>query len=128
MATHKRSLSHALSAGRIKLTTEHTVRRSRRRWMLLLLIAAVVGAAIFQLTMQRLADVRIAMLVERNQALHDELEGTQADLERALLDLELSSVTRAELERQLIVLTEQHKQLREELEFVKSAAVRPRGN
>lgn len=70
----------------------------------------------------------MSMLGEQNQGLQAELQGTRAELERALLDLEIASVTRSEIERQLIVLTEQHKQVREELEFVRSASVRTRGN
>jgi hypothetical protein len=128
MSSRKRSLGRALAGGNITLTTEQSARRARRWLLILLILSAVVGAVILQISMQRMSDVRIAMLVENNEALQEELQGTQADLERALLDLELSTVTRTELERQLIVLTEQHKQLREEFEFVKTAAGRPRGN
>lgn len=128
MASRKNPLSRALSAGRITLTTEHALRRSRRRQMVCLLIAAGVGAVLLQFAIQRMSDMRASMLSEENRTLQEELAGTQADLERALLDLELASVTRSELERQLIVLTEQHKQVREELEFVRSATGRSRGN
>lgn len=96
--------------------------------MVCLLIAAGVGAVLLQFAIQRMSDMRASMLSEENRTLQEELAGTQADLERALLDLELASVTRSELERQLIVLTEQHKQVREELEFVRSATGRSRGN
>lgn len=42
-------------------------------------------------------------------------------LQRAGLDLEIAAVTRMELERQIVVLNEQLKQVQEELEFIKTA-------
>lgn len=51
---------------------------------------------------------------EASQELRDELQ-------RAGLDLEIAAVTRMELERQIVVLNEQLKQVQEELEFIKTA-------
>ncbi|MBW7861064.1 MAG: hypothetical protein KJZ96_13130 [Rhodocyclaceae bacterium] len=42
-------------------------------------------------------------------------------LERASLDLEIGAVTRSELERQIVVLNEQLKAIKQELEFAKAA-------
>lgn len=99
-----------------------------RRIIVIAVISAIAGAFALQYLTQQMSQMRLAGLSEEIQALETELEGTRKELERALLDLEIAAVTRAELERQLVVLTEQHKQVREELEFVKSATVRTKTN
>lgn len=128
MPSRQKSISRGLTSGPVTLTTAQSAKKVVRRIIVIVMIAAIAGAFALQYFTQQMSQMRLNGLSEEIQALETELEGTRKELERALLDLEIAAVTRAELERQLVVLTEQHKQVREELEFVKSAAVRTRGN
>ena len=86
--------------------------------LLLFMLAALFGAAMLYYVILRAPEIR---LDSRVTALQEELEQTRAELETTRMDLEISTVAHEELERQLAVLTEQHKVVREELEFIKSA-------
>lgn len=60
-------------------------------------------------------------LRERVRESGETAQGLRDELQRAGLDLEIAAVTRMELERQIVVLNEQLKQVQEELEFIKTA-------
>jgi chromosome segregation ATPase len=60
-------------------------------------------------------------LRERIREAGEAAQGLRDELQRAGLDLEIAAVTRIELERQIVVLNEQLKQVQEELEFIKTA-------
>ena len=97
----------------------------RRPWLGALFFALLVLAAattIVFLQARYFPDERVAVLERDNAALEAHNEELGESLERAMLELEIASVTRAEIERQLVVMTELHKQVRAELEFLKSAA------
>lgn len=128
MPSRQNSISRGLTSGPVTLTTAQSARKVVRRIIMIVVVAAVAGAFALQYMTQQMSQMHLTELGVEIRTLETELEGTRKELERALLDLEIASVTRAELERQLVVLTEQHKQVREELEFVKSAAVRTRSN
>lgn len=101
------------------------VMQRRRPWLGALFFALLVLAAattIVFLQARYFPDERVAVLERDNAALEAHNEELGESLERAMLELEIASVTRAEIERQLVVMTELHKQVRAELEFLKSAA------
>lgn len=96
----------------------------RRLWFGALLfsfvVVAVAGAALV-LQAHYFPDERVAALEREMAVLEARNDDLRSSLERAMLDLEIASVTRAELERQLVVMTERHRAVQEELEFLKSA-------
>lgn len=64
-------------------------------------------------------------LAAANQQFQSANAEIRASLEKAWMDIEIGAGTRAELERQIVALSEQLKQANEELEFVKSARKKP---
>ncbi len=84
------------------------------------LIALLVVGVIY-IEQRTAVDLMIEQLEFEKAALEQRNRELEQTAERALLDLEISAVTQLELERQLVVLNEQLKQLKEELEFVKNA-------
>jgi hypothetical protein len=87
--------------------------------VIVVLALAVLGVIYAE---QRLTDdPRFDALMSEKQVLEERADGLSRKLERAMLDLEIGAVTQSELERQIAVLNEQLKQLKEELEFLKSA-------
>lgn len=96
----------------------------RRLWfgavVFSLLVIVVASGALF-LQARYFPDERVAALEREQAVLEARNDDLRQSLERAMLDLEIASVTRAELERQLVVMTERYRAAQEELEFLKSA-------
>lgn len=96
----------------------------RRLWfgavLFSLLVIAVASAALF-LQATYFPDERVAALEKEMAVLEARNDDLRRSLERVMLDLEIASVTRSELERQLVVMTERHRAAQDELEFLKSA-------
>lgn len=88
------------------------------RGLVFFIISALIGAAALFFGAQRLS---LSLLDDRFASIEAELVQTREALDSARMDLEISLGARAELERQLAALNEQHKQTREELEFMRSA-------
>lgn len=134
MASRRHSIGRKLTAGPVCLTMEDASRRSARRVLFWVLALVIVVAVALYFVVPRIADALESQPSPTPESesellsLQAELEDTRRSLERALLDLDIAGVTQAELERQLGVLTEQHKEVRSELEFYKSAGSRSRGN
>lgn len=128
MASRRNSIGRHLTAGPVRLTTEEFSRSFRRRCVVLALLLALGGAVGLYLAFSHFSHLSFASEPDSQlEQLQGELEGMRLSLERALLDLDIAGVTQSELERQLAVLTEQHKQVREELEFYKAAGGQPKG-
>lgn len=110
------------------LTGRELVLASRRGpWVFVFPVSAVIvvlALAVLGVIYadQRLsADPRVDALMSEKQGLQERVDRLSQKLERAMLDLEIGAVTQSELERQIVVLNERLKQLKEELEFLKSA-------
>lgn len=124
----RRLQSRELTGDQLVLTT----RRTSVRAIFWLLFVALLGGSIYiggrYIEHQWEVEAREArfaaekmLLGEENARLAHELVEMEAALERASLDLEIGAVTQQELERQIVVLNEQLKQTREELEFLRNA-------
>lgn len=97
-------------------------------WGFVILLAGAVAVGVIYIEELIRADDRVdALVLEKraaeaaNRELEATLRETEGTVERLLLDLEIAAVTQLELERQITLLNEQLKQVREELEYVKSA-------
>lgn len=113
-----------LTTGKVVLATPGQGKVGVVRFLKIFVFAALIGAGGLYYVSQHTSllpfDTRITEIEQ-------ELERTREALQSAQMDLEISLVTRTELERQLAVLNEQHKQVREELEFVRSASGQGQG-
>lgn len=97
-------------------------------WGFVILLAGAVAVGVIYIEQLIRADTRIEALVLEKRQLEGEKRALETALiesgdkvERLLLDLEISAVTQSELERQITVLNENLKQVKDELEYVKSA-------
>ncbi len=124
-----RARSRELTANDIVLTAASSRRGAALLfWGFVILLAGAVAVGVIYIEELIRADERVDALVLEKRALEAgsrELEATlretEGTVERLLLDLEIAAVTQLELERQITVLNEQLKQVREELEYVKRA-------
>ena len=98
-------------------------------WVFVILLTSAVAIGVIYVERLIDADQRVERLHEEKRSVEAEKQGLQASLreteltlERAVLDLEIAAVTQLELERQISVLNENLKQVKEELEYVRSAA------
>jgi septal ring factor EnvC (AmiA/AmiB activator) len=124
MHSRSNTANRHLSTGKIVLATPGRGRGRVFRFLSISVFSALIGAAGVYYLVQ---DTSVMGFHSRIAEIEQELERTREDLQSARMDLEISLVTRAELERQLAVLNEQHKQVREELEFVRSATGQGQG-
>ena len=121
MFSRRRSASRELAGGSIVLASEGRFRKFVF-WVVLFVMLLVAGGLGFRYFEQKyLPDLRVEALENENEALRADVAELREALERAMLDLEIASVTRSELERQLIVLNDSYNQVKKDLEFVKSA-------
>ncbi|MDX5362531.1 MAG: hypothetical protein LPJ91_00035 [Pseudazoarcus pumilus] len=124
MHSRSNTANRHLTTGKIVLATPGRGKVGVFRFLTIFVCSALIGAAALYYASQETSllqfDARIADLEE-------ELAQARAELQSVRMDLEISLVTRTELERQLAVLNEQHKQAREELEFVRSATSQGQG-
>ncbi len=120
-----------------ELTAEPLVLKAERhhggRWLLVAaLVVGLVSAGYYvaerfglesPFDRSRVVEREAALkrLEAENRELTNRAGVLEGELERALLDLEIAAVTQQELERQIAVLNEQLGQVKEELEFLKSA-------
>ncbi len=137
MAFRRSSASRNLSSGPLVLTS---ARRSGRLVVFSLLLVAFVAAVVLGMKYyefdfafgqaERTAVPEheetavpdlVVRLEDENRELQVRLANLTESLERAQLDLQIAAVTQEELERQIVVLNEHLRQVKEELEFVKSA-------
>lgn len=124
MHSRSNTANRHLTTGQIVLATPGQGKVGVVRFLKIFVFSALIGAGMLYYLSQHTSllpfDAHIA-------AVEQELERTREALQSAQTDLEISIVTRTELERQLAVLNEQHKQVREELEFVRSASGQGQG-
>lgn len=118
MRSRSNTANRHLTTGRIVLSTPGYARFKASGILTLFLVSAVIGAAALYYAARGTA---LLNFDQRMAEMQEELAQTRAELEAARMDLEISLVARAEMERRLSALNEQSKQLREELEFVRSA-------
>lgn len=123
-----RARSRELTASDIVLTASNRRGAALLFWGFVILLAGAVAVGVIYIEELIRADERVDTLMLEKRALEAgsrELEATlretEGTVERLLLDLEIAAVTQLELERQITVLNEQLKQVREELDYVKSA-------
>lgn len=97
-------------------------------WVFVLLLVGGIAAGAFWIETQGKTEARLSVMMAelseldaKNRALSQALRESDSAIERLLLDLEIAAVAQLELERQMVVLKEQLKQTREELDYVKSA-------
>jgi hypothetical protein len=128
MALGRRSRSRELTASDIVLTASGRRGPALLFWGFVIMLAGAVAVGVIYVEQLIRADDRVEALEVAKRALeagNRELETAFRDsedtVERLLLDLEIAAVTQSELERQLAVLNENLKQVREELEYVKTA-------
>lgn len=118
MHSRSNTANRHLTSEPVVLTSPGQSRVGFLKLFLLFVFSALFGAATLYFVALGAPDIQFD---GRAAVLEDELARVQSELETTRMDLEISAVARAELERQLAALTEQHKQVREELEFVRSA-------
>lgn len=118
MHSRPNTANRHLTQDPVILTSQSRSKAGLFKILLLFILAALFGAAVLYYVILRAPEIR---LDSRVTALQEELAHTRAELETTRMDLEISTVAHEELERQLAVLTERHKVVREELEFIKSA-------
>jgi uncharacterized small protein (DUF1192 family) len=118
MHSRSNTANRHLTTGKIVLATPGQGRLGVLRFLKIALLSALFGAGVLYYLAE---ETSVLQLDARLAAVEEELARTRAELQSARMDLEISLVTRTELERQIAVLNEQHKQAREELEFVRSA-------
>lgn len=121
MAFRRRSAGRELADGSFFLASRQ---RSRKRalWLFAAIVVLVFAAGAFRhYEREYFPNLQVERLERENEQLRADLADLRGSLERAMLDLEIASVTRSELERQLTVVNENHKQVKEELDFIKSA-------
>ena len=121
MVFRRRSTSHELADGSLVLTSGKRYRKLASSLFLLVLVLILVGLAFRYYEREFLPNQQLEQLERENLQLRTAVADLRLSLERAMLDLEIAAVTRSELERQLIVLNESHKQVKEKLEFMESA-------
>lgn len=136
MPFRRRARSRDLSEGAVVLRPVRSAGAMFVRGLFLLaVLGAGGGAAVWYVERNFVPAAQHEQLIAAQQGLEldklqlqaqlrDAEEDSQAQrdkLQRAGLDLEIAAVTRMELERQLVVLNEQLKQVQEELEFIKTA-------
>lgn len=124
MHSRSNTANRHLTTGKIVLATPGRAKLGVFRFLTLVVLSALLGAGGLYYLSQ---DTSLLPFDARIAALEQELAQTRAELQSANMDLEISLVTRTELERQISVLNEQHKQVREELEFVRSATGQGQG-
>ena len=128
MAFGRRSRSRELTTNEMVLTASSRRGPAMLFWGFVILLAGAVAVGVIYIEQLIRADTRIEALVLEKRQLEREKRALEAALiesgdkvERLLLDLEISAVTQSELERQITVLNENLKQVKDELEYVKSA-------
>lgn len=128
MALGRRSRSRELTASDIVLTASGRLGQALLFWGFVVMLAGAVAVGVIYIEQLIRADDRMEALevAKRaleagNRELETALRESEDTVERLLLDLEIAEVTQSELERQLVVLNENLKQVREELEYVKTA-------
>jgi len=118
MRSRSNTANRHLTTGKIVLTTPGYVRCRASAVLLLFVVSAGFGAAALYYAAKETALLDFDQRLTSAQA---DLGRARAELEAARMDLEISHAARAELERRLAALNEQNVQLREELEFFRSA-------
>lgn len=118
MHSRSNTANRHLTTGKIVLASPGQGRVGVFRFLKIFIFSAMLSAAgLYYLA----KETSLLQFDARLAEVEEELAQTRAELQSARMDLEISLVTRTELERQIAVLNEQHKQVREELEFVRSA-------
>lgn len=92
----------------------HRLKRVALLWGGLVLATAAVGLGVRQFEDRVVPDSYLSRMRDENVTLRDALA-------KARFDLEVELATRGELERQVVGLNDELKQVREELAFLKSA-------
>lgn len=118
MHSRSNTANRHLTTGKVVLATPGQSKIGVFRFLRIFVFSALIGAAGLYYLAQ---NTTVLQFDSRIAEVEEELARVRAELQSARMDLEISLVTRTELERQLAVLNEQHKQMREELEFVRSA-------
>ncbi|HRQ58100.1 MAG TPA: hypothetical protein PLN31_11835 [Azoarcus taiwanensis] len=123
-----RSRNRELTASDLVLTASSRRGPAMLFWGFVIVLAGAVAVGVIYIEQLIRADARVeALELEKRQLgaenlrLEAALQESGGTVERLLLDLEIAAVTQLELERQITVLNEQLKQVKEELEYVKNA-------
>ena len=123
-----RSRNRELTASDLVLTASSRRGPAMLFWGFVIVLAGAVAVGVIYIEQLIRADARVeALELEKRQLgaenlrLEAALQESGGTVERLLLDLEIAAVTQLELERQIAVLNEQLKQVKEELEYVKNA-------
>lgn len=123
-----RSRNRELTACDLVLTAQSRRGPAVLFWGFVIVLAGAVAVGVIYIEQLIRADARVeALELEKRQLgaenlrLEASLQESGGTVERLLLDLEIAAVTQLELERQITVLNEQLKQVKEELEYVKNA-------
>ncbi|NMG04618.1 hypothetical protein [Azoarcus taiwanensis] len=128
MSFGHRSRNRELTASDLVLTASSRRGPAMLFWGFVIVLAGAVAVGVIYIEQLIRADARVeALELEKRQLgaetlrLEASLQESGGTVERLLLDLEIAAVTQLELERQITVLNEQLKQVKEELEYVKNA-------
>ena|SRR5690554_6758683 len=124
MHSRSNTANRHLTTDKVILVTPGQGKVGVCRFITIFVLSALFGAgALYYLA----ENTSVLQFDSRIAEVERELAHTRAELQSTRMDLEISLVTRTELERQFAVLNEQHKQVREELEFVRSATGQGQG-
>lgn len=129
MAFRRSPASRSLTSGPLVLTSERRYGKLLifSALIVLIVVAALVGIRYYgyEFSIGPAKEDEVPEIVLRlegeKEALHERVVALNESLERAQLDLQIAAVTQQELERQIVVLNEELGQLKDELEFLKSA-------
>ena len=115
-----------------QLSTRHYILANEHRyrgWLILILVLIALGASAYagaHYLEEKYASLkRVSELEAENADLRKSLDETQANLEETQLKLELESATQAGFEKQVLELSKEVTQLKEELNFFRKTKEKP---